>query len=134
MPPKAGCCFWFRSGLWCCSPASGPSSSDVCAGACGVHRLRLFVPALILFAGCAMMIKAHSQYRVALAGRLTSVMADVQGYDVTIQSLSDDEVRVAGMSEYVARAYSRDSAVVFTTFVSYYDRQTQGRTIHSPRN
>jgi EpsI family protein len=38
------------------------------------------------------------------------------------------------MTDYVARAYAHDSVVAFTTLVSYYDRQSQGKTIHSPRN
>ena len=39
------------------------------------------------------------------------------------------------MSDYVARVYWRpDSTVAFTTYVGYYDRQTQGKTMHSPRN
>jgi EpsI family protein len=48
--------------------------------------------------------------------------------------ISDDERRVAGMTDYVARVYSRDTAVAFTTLVSYYDRQSRGQSIHSPRN
>lgn len=99
-----------------------------------MRKIRPFVPALILFAGCALMLKAHSQNPVPLVGSLRSVMSDVHGYDVTDQVLDSGEARVAGMSDYVARAYSRDSAVAFTTLVSYYDRQTHGRTIHSPRN
>jgi EpsI family protein len=38
------------------------------------------------------------------------------------------------MNTYVARAYWQDSVPAFSIFVSYYERQTQGRTIHSPRN
>jgi EpsI family protein len=38
------------------------------------------------------------------------------------------------MSDYVARLYYRDTTIAFTTYVGYYDRQTQGKTIHSPRN
>jgi EpsI family protein len=38
------------------------------------------------------------------------------------------------MSNYVARLYWADSTVAFTTYVGYYDRQTQGKTMHSPRN
>jgi EpsI family protein len=35
----------------------------------------------------------------------------------------------------VARVYWRDStSAAFTTYVGYYDRQTQGKSIHSPRN
>lgn len=99
-----------------------------------MRRLRLSVPALILFAGCALLLKAHSQSPVPLAGPLHSVMDDVRGYEVTVQTLDADEARLAGMSDYVARSYMRDSALAFTMLVSYYDRQTQGRTIHSPRN
>ena len=38
------------------------------------------------------------------------------------------------MTDYVARVYSRDTVVAFSTLVSYYDHQEQGKTIHSPRN
>ena len=38
------------------------------------------------------------------------------------------------MSDYVARVYARDSVMLFSTLVSYYERQSQGKTIHSPRN
>ena len=38
------------------------------------------------------------------------------------------------MTDYSARAYAHDSIVDFFTLVSYYDRQGQGKTIHSPRN
>jgi EpsI family protein len=34
----------------------------------------------------------------------------------------------------VARSYWKDSTVAFTTYVGYYDRQTQGKSMHSPRN
>jgi EpsI family protein len=48
--------------------------------------------------------------------------------------VTEEERRVAGMTDYVARAYAQDTIVAFTTLVSYYDRQSQGKTIHSPRN
>ena len=41
---------------------------------------------------------------------------------------------MAGMNDYAARSYWRDSTIAFTTLVTYYERQTKGRTIHSPRN
>ena len=93
-----------------------------------------FVPAAILLAGCGLLWNAHSQQAVPIAGELTSVLARVDGFDAVDQVISDTERRVAGMTDYVARAYRRDDALAFTTFVSYYDKQTQGRTIHSPRN
>jgi EpsI family protein len=71
---------------------------------------------------------------VPLAAPIKSVLPAVPGYVVEDQRLSDDERRVAGMSDYVARVYRRGSVPAFTILVSYYERQTQGQTIHSPRN
>ena len=96
--------------------------------------LRSYVPAAILLVGCALLWNAGSQVAVPLIGSLSSVLKEMPGYDIRDQTLSKEEQRVAGMTTFIARAYVRDSAVAFTTLVSYYDRQTQGKTIHSPRN
>jgi EpsI family protein len=55
------------------------------------------------------------------------------GRDITI---SDAELAVAGVTDYLMRQYgSADSLTpAFTVYVGYYDQQMQGRTIHSPRN
>ena len=92
------------------------------------------VPIGIMTLGCALLWNAHAQKAVPIQGQLSSVLADLPGLAYVDQSISADEQRVAGMTDYVARAYRRDSIVAFTTFVSYYDRQTKGRTIHSPKN
>lgn len=97
-------------------------------------RPRDFVPAAVLLFGCAFVWNARSQRAMPLAAPLTSILPAIDGYTVLEQKLSDDERRVAGMNDYVARAYRRDSLTAFTTFVSYYERQTQGKTIHSPKN
>jgi EpsI family protein len=99
-----------------------------------MHRALPFVPAGILAMGCALLLRAHTQDAVSLSGDLQSVLAEVPGYRVREQKFTPEEERIAGMTSYVARAYLRDSAMVFSTLVSYYDRQTQGKTIHSPRN
>jgi EpsI family protein len=95
---------------------------------------RLYLPAAVLLLGAGFVWNARSQAAVPLAAPLSGIMAHVDGYRVEDQHLSDEERRVAGMSDYVARVYWRDSVPAFTTFVSYYERQTQGKTIHSPRN
>src|SRR5262245_48976493 len=95
---------------------------------------RAFLPAAVLLMGCAFVLRARSQDAVPLAAPLDQVLDTLPGYRVPRQQLSDDERRVAGMSQYVARVYYRDNIPVFSTFVSYYERQTQGKTIHSPRN
>ena len=96
-------------------------------------RWRWF-PAAVLLAGVALTWNARSQAAIPLAGPLSGILPDVPGYRMQPQTLSAEEQRVAGMTDYVARAYWRDSVPAFTTFVSYYARQTRGRTIHSPRN
>jgi EpsI family protein len=99
-----------------------------------MHKLRAFLPAVVLLAGCAFIARARSQAAVPLAGSLQAVLSNLPGYRFDVQHLSDEERRVAGMSDYVARVYSRDTVPVFSILVSYYERQTQGQTIHSPRN
>jgi EpsI family protein len=99
-----------------------------------VHRLIALLPAGILAVGCVLVLDARSQVAVPLAGSLPGVLPAVLGYEAKEQTISLQEQRVAGMTQYVARAFWRDSAIAFTTLVSYYDRQTQGRSIHSPRN
>jgi EpsI family protein len=95
---------------------------------------RAFVPAFVLAIGCGFVWQTHAQRQMALAAPLASIIPALDGYSVVDQHIGDEERRVAGMSDYVARAYVRDSLAVFSTLVSYYDRQGQGKTIHSPRN
>lgn len=97
-------------------------------------RLRPFIPAILLFVGFLMVLQTRSQVAVPLAAPLSTVLSGVGNYRVKEQTVTDEERKVAGMSDYVARLYYRDSAIAFTTYVGYYDRQTQGKTIHSPRN
>ncbi|MDB4915330.1 MAG: EpsI family protein, partial [Gemmatimonadetes bacterium] len=94
-----------------------------------------YLPALVLLVGFGLILSARSQRAVPLASSLSEVLPAYDGYRVTNQVIADDERRVAGMSDYVARAYWRpDSTMAFSVYVGYYDRQTQGKTIHSPRN
>jgi EpsI family protein len=99
-----------------------------------MRSVRRYVPAVFLLAGCASIWNARSQAAVPLDAPLVSIFPAMQGYTVENQRLSDDERQVAGMSDYIARVYRRDSMPAFTILVSYYERQTQGKTIHSPRN
>jgi EpsI family protein len=99
-----------------------------------MHSVRAYVPAVILLVGCGLIWQTHTQQPVPLAAPLTTILPSVPGYTVHDQHVTEEERRVAGMTDYVARAYAQDSIVAFTTLVSYYDRQSQGKTIHSPRN
>jgi EpsI family protein len=89
----------------------------------------------VLIAGCALLFQGtRAQESVPLAGPLDQILAHVDGYRIEDQRVSDEERKIAGMSDYVARLYYRDTTIAFTTYVGYYDRQTQGKSIHSPKN
>lgn len=97
-------------------------------------KLSLYAPALILSAGYLLVSNARGQRAVELAAPIESVLPAIDGYSVRDQKVSDEERRVAGMTNYVARVYARDSVAAFSTLVAYYDRQARGKSIHSPRN
>jgi EpsI family protein len=95
---------------------------------------RSYVPALILFVGFLFVIGARGQRAVPLAGSLQGILPALESYRVQDQHVTEEERKVAGMTDYVARAYWAGPRLGFTTYIGYYDRQTQGKTIHSPRN
>lgn len=99
-------------------------------------ELRAYMPAAILLLGCALVFHGtRDQIAVPLAGSLSTVLDSVDGYRIQEQHVSDEERRVAGMTDYVARVYWRpDSTVAFTTYVGYYDQQSRGKSMHSPKN
>jgi EpsI family protein len=99
-----------------------------------MRKAAAYVPAMILLLGCAFLWQPHAQHSVQLAAPLTTVLTDMPGYKFRDDRVTDEERRVAGMTDYVARTYSKDTLVAFSTLVSYYDHQEQGKTIHSPRN
>lgn len=99
-----------------------------------MHRSIAYVPAAILLVGCALVQQSRTQSAAPLSASIASVLPSIDGFTSRQLTVTPNEARVAGMTTYIARAFSRDTAVAFTTLVSYYDRQTQGKTIHSPRN
>jgi EpsI family protein len=72
--------------------------------------------------------------RTALA---EAVPRQIEGLPSRDLVLSGEEARVAGVSSYLVRVFQSpdsNSGMAFSVYVGYYDRQTQGRTIHSPKN
>lgn len=96
--------------------------------------LQRYLPAVLLMVGFALVWSTRSQSAVPLAGSIESVLPSYGNLRMTPQKVSDQERKIAGMSEYVARAFYQDSTIKFTAYVGYYDRQTQGKSMHSPRN
>jgi EpsI family protein len=56
------------------------------------------------------------------------------GYTGKDYPVSESEQRVAGMTNYLFRVFAKDPANAFSVYVGYYESQTTGKTIHSPRN
>jgi EpsI family protein len=92
------------------------------------------VPPLIFGAGLVLTLGIREQHEVQPRAPMSSIPLQLTNYVRTDTIVSDEEQQVAGMSDYAMRLYRRDSSVAFTVYVGYYDRQVQGKSIHSPRN
>jgi EpsI family protein len=101
-------------------------------------RLR-WAPAALLMLGVLLLAGGVKQQRdvpirIALDEAVPREMAGMVARDIEV---SEAEQRVAGMSSFVMRAYEPaegDVAGAFSVYVGYYERQYQGKTIHSPKN
>ena len=78
--------------------------------------------------------------RAPLAASIPRVLDGWEGVDVEISEAEQD---VAGMSNFVLRRYhpaggdpesAGATGAGYSVYVGYYDRQAQGKTIHSPKN
>ena len=93
-----------------------------------------WIPAGTFGAGCLLLLSVQRQQVMALREPLSTLPTSIEGYQGYDQVISDEEQQVAGMSDYVLRYFGRDSTLAFSVYVGYYAQQTQGRTIHSPKN
>lgn len=92
------------------------------------------LPAALLTLGAIVGAGARPQEQAALRQPLETLPRTIDSYAARDLAIDDDEQRVAGMSAYSLREYSRDSTASFSVYVGYYDLQLQGKTIHSPKN
>jgi EpsI family protein len=88
----------------------------------------------VLAAGCVVLLKIGAQSRTPLQASLSTVPYEIAGHRGRDLEVKEEEQRVAGMDTYLLRAYQRDSTSGFSLYVGYYEAQTQGKTIHSPKN
>jgi EpsI family protein len=93
-----------------------------------------WTPSLILGLGILLLQTIGRQGPTPLVEPLTTLPVEIAGYVGRDRTLPPDEVRVAGMSSYLSRVFGPDSLPVFAVYVGYYEYQSQGRTIHSPKN
>jgi EpsI family protein len=98
-----------------------------------------WTPAVVLVVGAVLAtagVKAQRALplRAPLAGTVPTRIEGFLGRDLP---LSEEEAQAVGVTSYLSRAYeTADTSrrVAFIVYIGYYDRQTQGRTIHSPKN
>lgn len=98
------------------------------------NRFFIFMPVVVLGLGALAITGMREQFVMQPVRPLTSIaptLLGVRGRDVPI---ADEERKIAGMSDFMLREYRPDSSTLFTVYVGYYDRQVQGKSIHSPKN
>ena len=97
-----------------------------------------WTPAWLLGLGATFVVGMDLQQTLPLRAPLEqSISSDLAGYSGTSVPLSAEEVQAVAVTNYVHRAYTSTASTStpsFSLYVGYYDRQLQGRTIHSPKN
>jgi EpsI family protein len=94
----------------------------------------------LLLAGVALTSQVFDQRMLALRSPLAeAVPAEVGAYTGRDTEISADEIAVAGVTDYVMRLYEpadprQAVAPWVSVYVGFYASQTQGKTIHSPKN
>jgi EpsI family protein len=109
-------------------------------------------PAIVLIIGAALTAGGANQRSIPLQKPLEAVVpGEILGYQGQDLTISEAESAVAGFSNYLFRIFEsspRDSLVTatlagpvpdtepewFSLYVGYYESQTQGSTIHTPKN
>ena len=99
-----------------------------------MRDLTRYTPAMILLVGALLATAAHDQSAPELLAPLDSLPATIDGFDASDVQISEEERKAAGVTNYLLRDFRRDSVTGFSVYVGYYTYQTQGRTIHSPKN
>lgn len=99
-----------------------------------MRDVRLFLPAVVLSVGCALISGVRAQRAMPLPVSLSTLPAQLVGYTGRDLPVSEAEQRVAGMTNYVFRIFAKSPRDGFSLYVGYYPSQTTGKTIHSPRN
>ena len=104
-----------------------------------MRQLLTWMPVALLAVGATFTVGVDTQRTLPLRQPLASVIpADLGDFSARDVIVSDAELQVAGVRDYLMRNFERSNAETgggwFSLYIGYYDRQTQGRTIHSPKN
>jgi EpsI family protein len=103
-----------------------------------VTRFVVWAPAAILAFAATFTVGIDIQRSVPLRTELSASVPDtLLGFSSRDEEIPEDQRRVAGMTNYLLRYYTpraTNATPWVQVYVGYYDHQTQGRTIHSPKN
>jgi len=83
--------------------------------------------------GCVFTLAVNRQHAMPLRLPLDSIPLAIAGRAGEAGEIPPDQQAAAGMTNYLYRWYDGAEAP-FDIYVGYYDQQTQGKTIHSPKN
>ena len=98
--------------------------------------LLVWLPAVVLLVGLAGLQSAKRQVDMPLVRPLSETLPDslvgLAGIDRVIEP---EELKVSGVSQYAFRVFGGDSGMTrLSLYVGYYEAQSRGKTIHSPKN
>jgi EpsI family protein len=102
-------------------------------------KLLPWTPALILSFGWVLSLGMGTQVAMPLRQPLADAIPSQQHGNVSKDvKVSSAELETLALKDYVMRTYApkdqNGAAYAYSVYVGYYDRQTQGRSIHSPKN
>ncbi|MEP6780784.1 MAG: exosortase C-terminal domain/associated protein EpsI [Gemmatimonadaceae bacterium] len=93
-----------------------------------------FLPAGVLLVGVMFISGIREQYVMKSVQPMSAIPTTFNGQVGRDIAIDTAEQRVAGMSDFSLRQFGADTAHSFSIYVGYYNRQVQGKTIHSPKN
>lgn len=95
---------------------------------------RLFAPAGVLAFGAALLLTVQTQRSLPLQRPLAELPAPVTSVKTQDLPIDTAQLRVAGVTTYLNRVFVTPDTTTLAVYVGYYDSQSQGKTVHSPKN
>ncbi|WP_373061003.1 exosortase-associated EpsI family protein, partial [Gemmatimonas sp.] len=92
-----------------------------------------FLPVAVFGLGVLLISGMREQYVIQPLQPMAALPASINGMVGKNIVIDSAERRVAGMTDYALREFGSGSGILFSTYVGYYDRQVQGKAIHSPK-
>ncbi len=99
-----------------------------------MSKLVPWVPAIILAAGCGLLLSVAGQRPRHLVAPLSSLPDQVEGFRAKDLTIDPAELKVAGPNAYLMRLFQDSSRTRLSLYIGFYEQQRQGKTIHSPKN